>query len=407
MQRIRNTDRRLLTILLIVFVQMVGASMVIPILPRFAQSEFFLSSSVIGVLVSSFFVAQFVAGPWLGRLSDKYGRVPVLIVSQIGTALSFLMLGLAWAPWVLFASRILDGITGANLIVAQAYVTDVTPKGRRTEALGLILAAFGLGFILGPAIGGLLSAAFGPRAPFVMAAVAAGLLVVMTWRNLDESLSAERREANRTKGSISLNPRQVLSNVPLLLTLIIGFSGQFGIGLLQATWSLFGQDVVFAGYSPRFIDIGIGLLLSIVGLFQLLTQTLLLRRMLKRFGEATLVAFGTGIRSVGLFIWAIIPTPILTALGAATFAVGAGLMMPSLQALATETVEEDVRGGVLGLYQSAISLSTIISTAVGGWLYGIGPTLPYWLGASFSLITVFLAIPLFRIRLGKPEEAAV
>ena len=406
MNRFRNVDRRLFTILLVVFVQMVGASMVIPILPRFAQSEFSLSSTTIGALVSSFFIAQFLAGPWLGRMSDKFGRVPVLIVSQIGTALSFVLLGLAWAPWVLFASRILDGITGGNLIVAQAYVTDVTPKERRTEALGYIFAAFGLGFILGPAIGGLLSAGFGPRAPFLIAAIAAGLLVLLTWRNLNESLTSEQRQANRETPSASLNPRQVLANVPLVLTLVIAFFGQFGIGLLQATWSLFGKDVVFVAYSPRLIDIGIGLLLSIVGLFQLLTQTLLLRRMLKRFCEATLVMLGTSSRSLGLFIWAALPTPVLTALGAAGFAVGAGLMMPSLQSLATETVEEEVRGGVLGLYQSAISLSTIISTAFGGWLYGIEMTLPYWLGAIFSFITIFLVIPLFRVRLRRPEQTA-
>ena len=143
-------DRRLLTILLVVFVQMLGASLIFPVLPLYAQRRFNMSAEMITLLTSAFFAAQFLSGPYVGRLSDHYGRIPVLIVSQIGTVISFVML--AFAPsfaWLFFA-RILDGITGGNIIVAQAYITDITPREKRTESLGYIFAAFGLGFIFGP-----------------------------------------------------------------------------------------------------------------------------------------------------------------------------------------------------------------------------------------------------------------
>ena len=143
-------DRRLITILLIVFVQMLGAAMILPILPLYAKSEFNLEPQWITILNTAFFAAQFVAGPYLGRLSDRVGRVPVLIVSQIGTVFSFLMLGLAPNVAVLFLARTLDGITGGNIIVAQAYIADITPPERKTQSFGYVMAAFGLGFILGP-----------------------------------------------------------------------------------------------------------------------------------------------------------------------------------------------------------------------------------------------------------------
>jgi len=198
MDKLRRVDRRLVTILLIVFVQMLGAAMILPILPLYAQREFNMSPQIITLLVTAFFAAQFIAGPYLGRLSDKYGRVPVLILSQIGTAVSFFMLALAPGVAFLFLARILDGITGGNIIVAQAYITDITPRERRTESLGYVLAVFGLGFIFGPALGGTLSAAFGPRVPYVIAGFAAVLVVLLTWLTLDETLTPEQRAANRS-----------------------------------------------------------------------------------------------------------------------------------------------------------------------------------------------------------------
>ena len=211
-----KVDRRLITILLIVFVQMLGASMLLPILPLYARDEFNMSEETITLLLSAFFGAQFLAGPFIGRLSDRYGRIPILIISQIGTAVSFALIGLAWSVPLLFFARILDGITGGNIIVAQAYITDITSREKRTEALGYIFAVFGLGFIFGPAIGGLLSAFFGPSIPFFLAAIAAVVVVILTWFTLDETLSPEQRAANRQKRASNFTPRQLIRNRALM-----------------------------------------------------------------------------------------------------------------------------------------------------------------------------------------------
>lgn len=394
--KIASIDRRLFTILMIVFVQMLGASMILPLLPLYAQRQFGLTPETITLLVSVFFAAQFLAGPTIGRLSDKHGRLPVLIISQIGTAVSFVMLALAPGPFLLFAARTLDGITGGNIIVAQAYVTDITPKEKRTQALGYIFAAFGLGFIFGPALGGVLSAAFGPRVPFLVAAVAAVLTVLLTWLTLDETVTPEQRERNRHVKQGGLEPGAVLKNFPLLLIFIAAFIGQFALGILQSTFSLYAEAVLFPDYSEEATNLGIGLLLAVVGFSQFLTQTTLLPRMLARWGDSVLVIIGTLLRSLGLLIFAIITNPWLGPFGSLFFAAGLGMMMPSLQSLTTRTVPDEVRGGALGLYQSVVSLSTIISTAIAGIIFNLSPTTPYWIALALSMLSLIPAIIIWQ-----------
>lgn len=394
--KLQQIDRRLITILLIVFVGVVGGSLILPILPLYAQSHYHMTPAVITLLNSSFFAAQFIAGPYLGRLSDRRGRLPVLIVSQIGTALSFVML--AYAPSVdwLFAARILDGITGGNIIVAQAYVTDITPRDQRTQALGYIFAAFGVGFIVGPAVGGLLSAAYGAQAPYLVAAVAATLTVVLTWLTLPETVTPEQRQTERMTPRPALSMTAVLGNLPLLLILGLAFFGQFAFGLFQSTFALYSEAILFRGYPAQRIALGVGLLYAAVGIGQVITQTVVLRPLLKRYGEAWLVVIGMTSRMIGLLIFAVITTPWLGPVGSIFFAMGMGLLMPPLQALATSAVSDDVRGGVLGIFQSTTSLAVIISTAIAGVIFAYHPTLPYWLGALLSLVLIVPALWLVR-----------
>lgn len=391
MNKLRRLDRRLVTILLIVFVQMLGAAMIMPILPLYAQHEFDMSPQVITLLVTAFFAAQFLAGPYLGRLSDKYGRVPILILSQVGTAISFFMLALAPNVAFLFLARILDGITGGNIIVAQAYITDITPKERRTESLGYILAVFGIGFIFGPALGGSLSAAFGPRVPYVIAGFAAVVVVLLTWFTLDETLTPEQRAANRSFRRGSISPGELVRNLPLMLILVVAFIGQFGLGMLQGTFALYGEAVLFAGYDERVVALGIGLLFAVVGFGQFFTQAVLIRPALRRFDEAWLVAIGATTRAVGLFIYSVLAVPVAGAFASLLFAVGMGLMMPPLQSLSTRTVADELRGGVLGVYQSTISLSTIFSTAISGTIFAWNAVAPFWVGGVLSVVALLPA----------------
>lgn len=402
MEKLKAIDKRLITILLIVFVQILGASLILPILPLYAKNQFQMKPQIITMLVSVFFGAQFIAGPFLGRWSDVYGRVPVLIISQIGTVISFLMLAFAPNITVLFLARILDGLTGGNIIVAQAYVTDITPREKRTESLGYVFAVFGTGFIFGPALGGFLST-YGPQVPFILAALAATAVVFLTWRTLDETISKEQQQANRDFKGKSLTPKQIIRNRNLIMVLTITFVGQFAFGMLQSTFALYGEAIIFAGEDANTINIGVGLLLSVVGIAQLLTQTVLLKRLLKWLGETRLVVFGATIRAFSSLLFAIISSPFLAVIGSITFALGSGTMMPTLQSLSTETVPDQMRGGVLGIYQSTISLGIILGTGMAGFMFAVSPRLPYWVGGITTLVALIPAILLVQ-RLGKPAD---
>jgi DHA1 family tetracycline resistance protein-like MFS transporter len=403
----KNMDRRLFTILLIVFVNILGAALILPILPLFAQREFKLSPQVITLLNASFFAAQFVAGPYLGRLSDRYGRVPILIISQVGTAISFVMIAFAHGAPMLFAARILDGITGGNIIVAQAYVTDITPREQRTQSLGYIFAVFGLGFIIGPALGGLLAAAFGARVPYIIAAIVATITVLLTWYTLTESVTPEQRMANRSANRAGLGVSAVMGNAPLLLVLLIAFVGQFAFGLFQSTFALYGANVLFHGYTDKMTSLGVGLLLGAVGVGQLFTQTFLLRPALKRYDEAWLVVAGNLSRAIGMFVYAVIATPWLGPIGALFFAMGMGLSMPPLQALATRSVDDQLRGGILGVFQSVTSLGIILSTGIAGVIFAVSPRLPYWTGTLLSLVAILPAVVLLQRAQAARQAAAL
>lgn len=388
--------RRIIPIFLIVLVNFLGATIVLPTLPLYAQRHFNAPPELITLLQASFFMAQFVAGPFLGRLSDRYGRVPLLIISQIGTVISFIMLGTAQSLEMLFAARILDGITGGNIIVAQAYITDITPREQRTRALGLVFMAFGLGFIFGPALGGALAAFLGETAPFWAGALVSLLTVLLTSFMLRESLTAAEREARRAQ-SVKMRPADLAGNLPLVLVLLIGFGAQLSFSLFQSTFALFGEEVLFAGNTPQQANLGVGLLLTAIGVGQFFTQLVLIQRLVRRYGEHKLVIMGTVLRAAGVLSLTVFVSPWLVgAVSLLIFAIGSGIMMPSLQSLATVTVIDEMRGGVLGVYQSSTSLGVIIGSAVGGVLFAQSPTMPFMVGGVLFLLMLIPAVVMAR-----------
>lgn len=388
-------DKRLIVILLIVFVQIVGASMVLPILPIYASREFNLSASTITLLNTSFFAAQFVAGPYLGKLSDRYGRIPVLLVSQVGTVIAFLMLGFAQSVWLLFAARILDGITGGNIIVAQAYIADITSPKQRTTALGYLFAAFGVGFIVGPAIGGILSSQFSYQTPYIFAAIVAGIVVLLTYFILEETVSDEQKDENKKGTQPQLTFSSVIGNIPLVGILVISFGAQLAFSMLQSTFSLFGDAVLFAD-NPEQAELGIGILFAMVGIGQIVTQGFMLKQISQRFGDGVVVLVGAIIRSVSMFVLVIIAVPISAGISLFLFAMGTGLQMPALQSIITETVPTNQRGSVMGLYQSAVSLSIIVGSAIAGVLFELNPITPYVLGGVLFAVMIIPSYYLMR-----------
>lgn len=394
MKELKKLDKRIITIIMIVFVQMVGTSIMIPILPLYSQREFALDERMIPVLISVFFVAQFVAAPWVGRLSDQYGRVPILIVSQIGTAISYVMIASAQSVPILFAARILDGVTGGNVIVAQAYITDVMPKERRTEALGYIWAAIGVGLSFGPGLGGLLSSFYGPRMPFLFAAVMAAIAVLITYSTLSESLSATQRTANRANKQHLLSWRHILRLRDFRYVLSLTFLLQLVFGVFQATFALWGAAVLFNHYAPSTVDLGIGLLASLFGITLIVTQTVFLRRLLERMEEINLLIFSLTayvlsmlLLSIFSSLWLIIPGFILL-----SFAIG--ITNPLLPSLATKIVPEEVRGEILGYSNATFSLGTIVGTAIAGLLFEIQPTFQFWVSIGLLLIAMLISMML-------------
>lgn len=385
-------DRRLLTILMIVFVQLVGASMVNPILPLYAQSRFEMQPQSITLLLTAFFAAQFIAGPFIGRLSDNYGRLPVLIISQIGTVIAFAMIGLAESVAMLFFARILDGITGGNIIVAQAYITDIFPEEKRTQALGYIFAAFGLGFIVGPALGGVLAGAFGPQVPFLLAAVAAFLTVLLTHFTLEETVTPEDRERNKTVKKGSLNPMELITNVPLVAVLSVTFIAQFGFGMLIGVLALYSEAVIFVGADEATVNFGVGILLMFFGIAQFITQMVVLPRALKQYSDPMIVVIGLVLRAFSMALYYIALGPAVVAVANIFFALGSGLMMPPLQSLTTKTIAPEFKGAILGIYQSVISLAVIFSTAIAGGLFEVSPILPFLVGGVLFMVSLLPAV---------------
>ncbi len=388
--------RRSIVLFLIVFSNFLGATVVLPTLPLYAQRYFAMSPEAISVLLDSYFIAQFVAAPWIGRLSDRFGRVPVLLVSQLGTVISFVMLGFAASVPMLFAARILDGITGGNVIVAQAYIADVSPREKRTQSLSLVWMAFGLGYILGPALGGIIAAIFNEQATFLIGAGISLLSLALTWLLLDESLTPERRAARLALKRASMRLQDIVSNTPLVLVLTIGFGTQLGLSLLTATLALFGEAVIFAGQSPDAINLGVGLLLACIGMGQFLTQLLLIKPLVQRYGERRLVVLGSFLRATAMLAMSAFVLPVTEGGALMLFAFASGIMMPSLQALATTSVDAEFNGVVLGYYQAAVSLGIIAGTWLGGQFFAVTPTLPYVIGGVLLLVTVIPAVLLVR-----------
>ncbi len=409
--------KRIYPILLIIFTNILGAGAIIPILPLYAQNEFGGTVLQITLLASAFFGAQFVAAPWLGKLSDKYGRRPILIFSQIGTVFAFILfifagpIGQIIDSWglslpltggmiMLFVARILDGITGGNITTAQAYISDITPDDKRAEGLGLLQAAFGAGFIFGPAFGGILGN-FGLVVPFIGATIITTITLLLTIFTLKESLPKEERALSNgnAKSGNSLSWRQILSERSLLMILGIGFISSLAFSVLPATFSLFSNAVLFADLAnPNRIQLYIGLMLAFNGMVQVITQIAWLRPLVKRFGERRLLVIGLISISIALFGISISSNAIIATLFFAPFAFGYGVSEPNTQSLITRFGKKSLRGYLLGLYQSSRSLALIFGPIWAGLVFSIiSPRAVYAIGAAIMIFAVIGALVVQRM----------
>ena len=306
---------------------------------------------------------QCLFAPLLGKLSDRIGRRPVLLVSIIGTAVGFLLMGFAHTLTLLFLARIIDGITGGNISAAQAYIADVTPPERRSQGMGLVGAAFGLGFIFGPAIGGLLSHV-SLAAPFFAAAALAAANAVAVYLWLPESLPASQRGKARAHGSL-MDALREAGDRPLRRILATYFFGTVAFSLLTATFSLFTER--------RFglTAAQIGLLFAGQGVLGAIIQGGLLGWLLRRSSDKALTVAGAAALTVSLFLLPLTGTLAGLYLATAGLAVGHSLMAAPLNGLASKAVSADAQGRVLGVMQSAASAARIVGPVLGGWLLNV------------------------------------
>ncbi len=392
-------NKRLFSVILIVFIDLLGFSLILPLLPYYAET-FGSNEFVTGLLVASYAAMQLIGAPVLGRLSDRLGRRPILLVSIFGTFLGFLLLGFANSLWMLFASRILDGFTGGNLSVAQAYIADVTDEKNRSKGLGLVGAAFGLGFIIGPVTGGFLSQ-WGYALPaFVAAALAfANLVLIAAW--LPESLTDEKRAAMAEK-------RPAFTLTALLHALRRPFSGsllitRFFFGLAFAIF-----QTIFALYALKKFELNArdtGLVLTYVGVLSVFVQGFLIGRLTKAFREDVLIAVSVVVMALSLFGWAIVPSVFWLLVILTPTAMAGGVLNTVLASTLTKAVQAQEVGGILGLAASIESLTRVIAPTLGGALLGgLGTWAP---GAFSGVLLALLSLYVWRVIYGHPIAAEI
>ncbi|MBI3762664.1 MAG: MFS transporter [Chloroflexi bacterium] len=395
-------------IFMIVFVDVLGLGITIPVLPLFAKNQLHAEAWQITTLTSVYFVAQFFASPVLGRLSDRVGRRPVLIVSQAGTLAALLVTGLAPTILIVYVARLIDGLTGGNVSVAQAYLSDITDEHNRARGLGIVNAAFGLGFVFGPAFGSLVASFYGPRVPFFVAACVSLTTILLSIFLLPESLPVERRKLDQAAAA-QLPRRRSLDLVRLpaiAVLLLIAFGSQFGFFTFQTVYVLWAEKLVFVGFSDTAVQQAVGGILTLVGLCGIVTQFWLVGPLVRRFGEKKLVVFGNLARGGAIAVMALSPTILISVATIPFLAVGGGVSLPATIALLTYAAPPDGRGQVVGLYQSAAALGSIVGPILAGFLFqNVSPNAPIVASGALILLSVLVGLNIFRLPIQAQQRA--
>ncbi len=376
---------------LIVFIDLVGFGLMFPLLPFYSE-HFGASPLLVTVLLSTYSFAQFFMAPVWGRLSDRYGRKPILLGSLCFSVASYLWLGFASALWMLFAARLLSGAGAGNIAAAQAYIADVTNPEARAKGMGVIGAAFGLGFTIGPALGGMIAgdhpdlAALG-RPPLVAAGFSA-LALLLTVLVLPESLPRGLRGSAR--GNRLTLARAALARPALRQLLALFFVTTLAFAGMEGTFALWAERSF--GWGPK--TVGISLLY--VGVVLILMQGGLVGPLARRFGEARLATAGIAIVAAGLLGLALSAAVPAAAIAMGLLAAGMGLFSPSINSLLSFHAGASERGGIMGVGQSASSLARLLGPTIAGFFFDHwGRNAPYFVSACVmaAMVLVALRIP--------------
>jgi len=410
---VNSSDEKFLTkpliiIYITVFIDLVGFGIVIPLLPYYGET-FKASPFEVEMIFAVYSAMQFIFAPILGGLSDKYGRRPILFISLIGSAFGYLVIGYATVLWMVFAGRIIAGITGGNISTAQAYIADVTSKENRAKGMGLFGAMFGLGFVFGPAIGGILSR-YGIHIPFLFAAILTFANALALYFILPETLKKEDKipevvPRNRfTAIFAALKDRRFSIITAIYFLLVTAFS------IMTASFTLFTM------YRFEYTAEQNGYIFAFIGVLAIFLQGFLFTRLAKKFGEPSLVVVGCFLL-VGSFFAVPYIGPAsggLTALliGVAFIAVGNSLSSPALTSLASKISDQNAQGKALGVMQSSASLARAVGPAIGAVLMNNAldeiddstVQRTFWVAAAIMFISLLVAFYYAKIGQNEPLD---
>ncbi len=353
-----------------VFIDLVGFGIVLPLLPYYAET-YGASAWAVGLLSTSYSLMQFLFTPLWGRLSDRYGRRPLILLSLTGSCVGYLVFALAKTLTVLFIGRMIAGFAGAIIPTTNAYIADVTTPENRAKGMGLIGAAFGLGFILGPAIGGLLSP-YGYDKPAFLASAMAGTNLLFAYFKLPESQTEESRSRAQTRTFGTKTLIDALTHPHIGLLLMLYFVVTFAFSNMEATFGLLNEHRYGLSASQT------GYLFTFIGLLMSVMQGTLVGRLVRRLGEGRLISLGTFTMIFGLGLMPFAPNMVIYCGIIALMSFGAGVNNPSITGLLSRSSGLDEQGGIMGIAQSTASLARVLGPMWGGYTFGsIGIRWPF------------------------------
>ena len=373
-----------------VFLNFTGFTLILPVIP-FLVGQYVLPEQVglyVGLIVSVFAFCAFCAAPVLGALSDRYGRRPIMVLSLFGSAVGYLIFGLGGALWVLFLGRMIDGLTAGNVSTIYAYVADTVAPAERGRVYGLLGAVGGLGFMLGPVIGGLLGAT-SPSAPLFAAAALTLGNVAWVYLALPESITREGpRPAWKWQ---QVNPLAQLAHVlgmgGLRVPFAAAFSFFFAATMLQSNFAVYLKDVL------QFGPIGIGWILFAVGVMDIVAQGFLTGKLLPRVGASVLAKSGLAINAIGFAFIAcltFVSRVEFLLVSIMIFTLGDGLFQPSINAIISNAAPGDAQGLVQGANQSQQALARMLGPLLAAVLSPLSLSAPYWAGGLIAVAGVVL-----------------
>ena len=389
-------SRPLLIIFLTIFVNLVGFGIIVPLLPFYAET-FGASPFVIGLLFAVFSLSQLFASPVLGDWSDRFGRRPVLIFSLAGTVVSFVMMAMAHSIALLFVARIVDGLSGGNISTARAYVADITEPKDRARAYGLIGAAFGLGFIVGPALSGILAAKISYTAPIWAAAGITAVAMVMAWLWLPETV----HRAQAGTGMPFRNLAAMLRRPNLRRILLVDFVYWFAFSIFQTTFGLFaagrfGFDAARTGY-----------FFAAFGVLGAIVQGAMIRPIVRRLGDKPTFLLGLVCGAVGLVAATLAHSVALFAAALVPLALGIGFGHPTMSSLVSRAARGSEQGRVQGAASALESLGRTLGPVWGSAsLQRYGDSMPYVTAAGFLMMTLLLTMGYQEVESSRPDLQA-